>query len=90
MYDYWIRGTEKTELSAALLLDLSTAFDVVDHLILLGKLKFYNFSPKTIHWFKSYLENRKQVAIVESMSIDPKEVGEQGVPQGSLLGLFYL
>ena len=86
MYDFWIRGAEKTELSAALLLDLSAAFDVVDHFILLEKLKLYNFSPKTISWFKSYLENRKQVVVVESMSSDPKEVGEQGVPQGSLLG----
>ena len=46
----------------------------------------YGFSDKTIGWFKSYLENRKQVVIVESKTSDPKDVGEQGVPQGSLLG----
>ena len=61
MYDFWIKGAENTELSAALLLDLSAAFDVVDHFILLEKLKLYNFSPKTVRWFKSYLENKKQV-----------------------------
>ena len=86
LYDLWIRGAEATELSAALLLDLSAAFDVVDHKILLDKLKLYNFSPKAIAWFKSYLEGRKQVVVVESRTSDPKEVGDQGVPQGSLLG----
>ena len=86
LYDLWIRGAEQKELTAALLLDLSAAFDVVDHCILLDKLKLYNFSPKTIAWFKSYLENRKQIVVVESKLSDPKPVGEQGVPQGSLLG----
>ena len=86
MYDFWIRGAEKTELTAALLLDLSAAFDVVDHRILLDKVQLYNFSPKTISWFKSYLEDRKQIVVVESKLSDPKEVGDQGVPQGSLLG----
>ena len=86
LYDFWIRGAENTELTAALLLDLSAAFDVVDHHILLEKLKLYNFSPRTIAWFESYLKNRKQIVVVESKLSDPKDVGEQGVPQGSLLG----
>ena len=68
------------------MLDLSAAFDVVDHKILLDKLKLYKFSPKALSWFKSYLEGRKQVVVVESKLSDPREVGEQGVPQGSLLG----
>ena len=86
IYDFWIRSAEKTELTAALLLDLSAAFDVVDHQILLDKLKLYNFSPQAISWFRSYLQGRKQVVVIESKTSDPKEVGEQGVPQGSLLG----
>ena len=87
IYDFcWIRSAEKTELTAALLLDLSATFDVVDHQILLDKLKLYNFSPQAISWFRSYLQGRKQVVVIESKTSDPKEVGEQGVPQGSLLG----
>ena len=86
LYDIWIRGAEDKELSAVLLLDLSAAFDVVDHQILLDKLELYKFSPKTVAWFKSYLEGRKQIVMVESKMSDPKEVGDQGVPQGSLLG----
>jgi hypothetical protein len=88
LYDFWIKKAENKELSAALLLDLSAAFDVVDHKIILEKLQLYNFSDKSISWFKSYLEHRKQVVVVESKLSDSKDVGEQGVPQGSLLGPF--
>ena len=86
LYDIFIRGAEKKELTAALLLDLCAAFDVVDHQLLLQKLELYNFSPNTVSWFKSYLVDRKQLVTVESRLSDPKPVGEQGVPQGSLLG----
>ena len=86
LYDIFIRGAENRELTAALLLDLSAAFDVVDHQILLQKLELYNFTPDTIRWFRSYLSDRTQVVTVESKLSDPKPVGEQGVPQGSLLG----
>ena len=84
--DIFIRGAENRELTAALLLDLSAAFDVVDHQILLQKLELYNFCPNSISWFRSYLEGRSQIVTVESRLSDPKPVGEQGVPQGSLLG----
>ena len=83
LYDFWIRAAENRELTAALLLDLSAAFDVVDHNILLDKLKLYNFSSEAISWFSSYLQNRRQVVIVESKVSDAQDVGEQGVPQGT-------
>ena len=86
LYDFWIQKAEDNELSAALLLDLSAAYDVVDHKILLEKLELYKFSNNSISWFKFYLKNRKQVVTVESKLSDPKDVGQQGVPQGSLLG----
>ena len=86
LYDFWIRAAESKELSAAILLDLSAAFDVVDHKILLEKLVLYNFSEETVSWFKSYLEGRRQIVVVESKLSDPNDVGNQGVPQGSLLG----
>jgi hypothetical protein len=57
----WLSAAENKELSAALLLDLSAAFDIVDHKIFLKKLKSYNFSDDTIQWFKSYLEDRVQI-----------------------------
>ena len=86
LYDIWIRNAEKKELTATLLLDLSAAFDIVDHVILIEKLRLYNFSLEAIQWFKSYLEERSQIVVVESKLSDPRKVGEQSVPQGSLLG----
>ena len=86
LQDIWVRSAEQKEFTAALLLDLSAAFDVVDHQILLDKMVLYGFSPKTVTWFKSYLMDRSQHVMVESRLSDPLEVGDQGVPQGSLLG----
>ena len=83
LYDMWLSSAENKELSAALLLDLSAAFDIVDHDIFLKKLKAYNFSENSILWFKSYLEERIQVVQVETKYSDPEQLGEFAVPQGS-------
>ena len=87
LYDIWLDASEDHELSTALLLDLSSAFDLVDHSILLNKLKLYNFSEDSLRFFKSYLSNRKQKVQVESKESDAKEVGDIGVPQGAILGV---
>ena len=76
---------ETKKLTAALILDLSAAFDIVDHQILLWKLEAYNFSLSALSWFQSYLSDRFQVVQVESRMSDPKLVGPQRVPRGSLL-----
>ena len=86
LYDMWLSAAENTELSAALLLDLSAAFDIVDHSILLKKLKSYNFREETIQWFKSYLQDRVQVVQVESKFSAPEALQDYAVPQGSVLG----
>ena len=86
LYDMWLSAAENKELSAALLLDLSAAFDIVDHKIFLKKLKSYNLSDDTIQWFKSYLEDRVQIVQVETKFSDPDLLGEYAVPQGSILG----
>ena len=80
LQDIWTSGAERTELTAALLLDLSATFDVVDHEILIDKLKLYGFSSSTLQWFRSYLMGRSQHVLVESRLSDPPPVGDQGVP----------
>lgn len=68
-----------------LFLDLSKAFDIVDHDILLQKMSRYGIQGKELLLFKSFLTNRKQyVQIMEAKSA--LELVEYGVPQGSCLG----
>ena len=86
LYDLWLEASENKELSAALLVDLTAAFDVVDHEILLQKLQAYNFSEDSISWFSSYLSERIQLVQVESKVSNPEVLGGFGVPQGSILG----
>ena len=86
LHDMFLDATEDKELSAAILLDLSAAFDVVDHEILLKKLRIYNFSEESVQWFSSYLEERKMYVQVESKLSDPSINEDIGVPQGSILG----
>ena len=67
------------------LLDLSAAFDTIDHHILINRLSTLGFGGIVTRWVLSYLQNRFQrVKVNESMSMATKL--PYGVPQGSVLG----
>ena len=66
-------------------LDLSKAFDTIDHDILLKKLLHYGFRGKVHNWFASYLQNRKQYTCVNGIKSTQQQI-YKGVPQGSVLG----
>ena len=67
-------------------IDLSKAFDSLQHDILLAKLAHHGLTNKAIALLKSYLSNRKQYVQLSDVrsSVRPILVG---VPQGSILGL---
>ena len=73
---------DKKKISLLLLIDLSKAFDSVNHNILLNKCQSLHIDPA---WFKDYLSNRFQSVRLRNVVSSPKSV-EFGVPQGSILG----
>ena len=74
-------------ISVSIFLDLSKAFDTVNHSILLSKLDLYSIRGNENQWFRSYLSNRKQKVFVNG--VEPNFLLlNPGVPQGSILGPF--
>ena len=74
------------------LLDLSAAFDTIDHAILLDRLQDrYGFSGTVLRWIKSYLKDRLQCIVLDKILSRPRYLS-CGVPQGSVRGplLFWL
>ena len=66
-------------------LDLSKAFDLVNHSLLLQKLKLYRCDDSSLKWFSSYLSGRMQRVSVKNVLSEPQPI-TSGVPQGSILG----
>ena len=85
MYDSWVQTVDKGELTGVCMLDMSAAFDVVDHVILLDKLKLYGFDDKSLKWMEDYLSGRTQAVYVDG-ALSPFLSVNVGVPQGSILG----
>ena len=83
--DAFLKGIDDKKLTACVLLDMSKAFDSVDHQILLRKIQSVGASTSALKWFNSYLTNRYQVVRIHSSVSDPLPA-ECGVPQGNILG----
>ena len=73
------------EMTCGIFVDLSKAFDTVNHSILLHKLDHYGFRGKANQLLESYLTNRKQFVELNNHKSSYKSI-TCGVPQGSVLG----
>ena len=86
-----VKGWEKKESTLAIFLDLSKAFDTLEHTVLYSKLEKYGIRGSALNWYKSYLSDRSM-----SVKCKVKETGtycrsdsynvEYGSLQGSCLG----
>ena len=80
-----LRSLDHGNIFVLTLLDLSAAFDTIDHTILLHRLdQVFGIHDTALHWFSSYLTNRTQTVTVNNCSSAP-EIISCGVPLGSVL-----
>ena len=79
------KSFEDKEYTLGVFLDLSKAFDTIDHSILLAKLNHFGVRGVANKWFRSYLNGRLMQTKVNGKISNSKPI-EVGVPQGSILG----
>ena len=81
----FICSIDSKEYCVALFLDLSKAFDTVDHSVLSQRLEDIGMSTNTVKWFGNYLSGRTQRVQVDGLCSNSLSI-RNGVPQGSILG----
>ena len=87
MCDNILKNMENGKCTSIVCLDLSAAFDTVNHMILLDVLKsYFGISEHTLTWISSYLSNRKFLVQIGHLTSRTVEI-DFSVPQSSILGL---
>ena len=82
----WKKQSGNDEKVGLIFMNLSKAFDTINHTLLLAKLKAYGFSNQALSLLQSYLCIRFQRSVINGFFSSQNEV-ITGVPQGSILGL---
>ena len=85
MIDSWLNAIDNGKMVGVVPVDFKKAFDLVDHKILLSKLKLYGMNDEALLWFNTYLTHRRQQVSLNNNKSDFETV-TCGVPQGSILG----
>ena len=83
--NYLYDNLDKSKPSLCIFVDLSKAFDTVDHDDLLKRLYSYGIRGVAYELIKSYLSNRKQLVAINNVKSNFKQI-TCGVPQGTVLG----
>ena len=86
-----VKNRQMGKITAGIFLDLSKAFDTLEHSVIFKKLERYGIRGNALDWFRSYLCNRKMLTKCRTMSngIETKSKPfdvSMGTPQGSCLG----
>ena len=86
VHDHIIKAMAQQQITALCLLDLSAAFDTIDHSILIHRLSsWFGLNGTVLSWLHSYISSRDFVVNIKENLSDPFPL-HQGVPQGSVLG----
>ena len=85
LIERWRVSLDNKGYGGAILMDLSKAFDTINHNLLIAKWHAYGFDKDALKLIKSYLTNRRQRTKVNNSYSDWPEI-LHGVPQGSILG----
>jgi len=83
--NYWVTALDEGDYVDVLFVDISKAFDTVNHRKLLHKIKNYKIDPILCKWVSSFLIGRRQRVKIDGSFSDWTDV-TSGVPQGSVLG----
>ena len=85
LIDRIVLAMDKGEIPFSIFIDLSKAFDTLDHKILIHKLKYCGVEGNTLALCQSYLSNRFQYVQLGDVESELRLI-HMGVPQGSILG----
>ena len=83
--EYIYRCLNNKEHCISIFLDLTKAFDTVNHEVLLGKLERYGVRGLPLQWLSSYLKDRQQCVSINGHCSSQRTVNI-GIPQGSIIG----
>ena len=85
LIDTLLQALDKKEIPISIFLDLSKAFDTIDHNILYIKLRHYGINGVPLNWLINYLTDRQQFVKLDDEISNTLPIST-GVPQGSILG----
>ena len=85
LYDKISSAIDNKECTVGIFIDLSKAFDTVDHNILISKLERYGVRGTSLRGLESYLSNKQQYVEFNGVSSESCKI-KCGVTQGSILG----
>ena len=67
MVNTFLEAINNSQIIGMVMVDFRKAFDLVDHTLLLKKLRHYKLSDKTINWISSYFLDRKQKVVINNI-----------------------
>ena len=86
MLDQIYENFEENKYNLGVFIEISKAFDTINHKILLSKLEIFGIKGNMLKWFESYLTNRKQYIQTDKETKTALQDVTCGIPEGSILG----